>query len=482
MRRVKSNFVIKVSAALLALAAAGPGCAHYQARPISAADNGARIDDRRLDDPGLRRLLESVPGATPATWPLQVWDFPRLTLAAFYFQPALEVARAEWASARAAVMTAGARPNPTLNVTPGYDFSASGGLSPWIPLFSVDVPLETAGKRGYRIARAEALSQSARLNIAAVAWQTRGAVRASVLQLAAAERRATLLEQAAQIQRQIVRLLEGRVAAGAIARPEVIPARILLEKSLIDLADAQRARAEARAGVAEAIGIPLRALDGLTLASDFFQAPPAANELTSAALRRDALRHRADVLAALADYAGAESALRLEIARQYPDIHFAPGYQFDQGDNKWSLGLTVELPVLNQNQGPIAEALAHRSEAAARFNALQARVIAAIDRAATGYRAAQEQLAGLEALATAQRKQADSAQALAQAGAGDRLDLLGAQLELATGEIARLDALVKAQSAYGALEDAIQRPLDLPAAARAARIEISADGATPPPR
>jgi len=27
-----------------------------------------------------------------------------------------------------------------------------------------------------------------------------------------------------------------------------------------------------------------------------------------------------------------------EIAKQYPDITLSPGYEFDQGDNKWSLG------------------------------------------------------------------------------------------------------------------------------------------------
>ena len=42
-----------------------------------------------------------------------------------------------------------------------------------------------------------------------------------------------------------------------------------------------------------------------------------------------------------------------------PDVHLNPGYQFDQGDNKWSIGLTFDLPILNQNQGPIAEAKAH---------------------------------------------------------------------------------------------------------------------------
>ncbi len=66
--------------------------------------------------------------------------------------------------------------------------------------------------------------------------------------------------------------------------------------------------------------------------------------------------HDADQLAALAEYAAAEAEWRLEIAKQHPDLHLNPGYEPDQTDNKWSPGFSVELPVLNQSGGPIAEA------------------------------------------------------------------------------------------------------------------------------
>ena len=72
--------------------------------------------------------------------------------------------------------------------------------------------------------------------------------------------------------------------------------------------------------------------------------------------------------------------MKLEIAKQYPDAHLGTGYQFDQGENKWALGLSVEIPVLNRNQGPIAETEAKRGEAAARVLALQARIVGEVDR------------------------------------------------------------------------------------------------------
>ena len=41
----------------------------------------------------------------------------------------------------------------------------------------------------------------------------------------------------------------------------------------------------------------------------------------------------------------------------------------------------------------------------------------------------------------------------------DRLEVLAAQLELNSADLARLDAEVKLSQALGALEDAVQRPI-----------------------
>src|SRR5262249_28796021 len=131
---------------------------------------------------------------------------------------------------------------------------------------------------------------------------------------------------------------------------------------------------------------------------------------------------RSDILGALAEYEAAQSALQLEIAKQYPDVHLSTGYQWDEGENKWSIGLSAEIPVLNRNQGPIAEAEARRSESAARFVALQAKVIAEIDRAVAVLRVAQEHLTSLDALLASQQKLREAVEAQLRAGAADQLE------------------------------------------------------------
>src|SRR6266487_2867888 len=238
------------------------GRARFESQPISPANNAAQLDARRLDDAGLKKFLERYLAHDLESWPLKAWDFKTLTLAAFYFNPSLDVARAQWSATQAGVQTAGGRPNPTLNLTPGYDFSAASGVSPWIPFFSVDVPVETAGKRGRRIAKAAHLSESSRLNIATVAWQVRRNARGSLLDFTVADRRAALLENQMRVQERIVKLLEQRLAVGAISQPDLTVARIALNKTRLDLGHAHSQRAEARARLAEALGVRASALEG----------------------------------------------------------------------------------------------------------------------------------------------------------------------------------------------------------------------------
>ncbi|HVV00890.1 MAG TPA: TolC family protein [Verrucomicrobiae bacterium] len=442
-------------AAILALVA---GCARFYPRPLSAENTATWFDERSLNSADLKAFMEKHLAKDANPWQAGSWNFEELCLAAFYYQPDLKVARTAWLSAQDAEETAAQRPNPVLNVTPGYNVTTMMA-SPWIPLGSLDVPIETAGKRRHRRVQAARMAEAARLNFIATAWDVRSLVRSGLLEMLATEKRAKLLDRQLRLQEELVGRLEQQSAAGALAPAETIPARVAEARLNVDIADARRLMADARARLAASIGIPVQALKSIKIAENPFPIAPVA-ALTSAAARRAALTGRADILAALAEYAASEEGLRLEIAKQYPDVHLAPGYEFDQGDSKWSLGITVELPVLNQNQGPIAEARGRRAQAAAKFGALQAKIIGQVDQAVEAVRISQTHAAALEALAKAQTMATQSLEAQASAGETDQAAVLAAQVELAAAELARLDEQTKFDQAIGALEDAIQRPVD----------------------
>lgn len=111
---------------LVVVALFGWGCAHFESKPLDAAKTANDFDQRRLDAPELRAFLET--NLSPvAAWPLPQWTFEQLALTALFYQPKLDVARARLSSAHAAEITAGARPNPTVGVTPEYNFNAASG-------------------------------------------------------------------------------------------------------------------------------------------------------------------------------------------------------------------------------------------------------------------------------------------------------------------------------------------------------------------
>jgi len=207
----------------------------------------------------------------------------------------------------------------------------------------------------------------------------------------------------------------------------------------------------------------LQAIEGIEFKSPLPQ--PTNTQLASSALRRQALQSRADVLSALAAYEASQAVLRLEIARQYPDIHLGNGYQWDQGENKWSIGLTFDLPVLNRNQGPIREAEAKRKEAAAQVLAIQAKVISEIDRSSGARSAIAEQLQQLRRMNNELRDQLSLLESRFTAGDADLLEVQTAKLELSISALAILDAEVKSLQTAGQLEDALQAPLKAIAAA-----------------
>ena len=437
------------------------GCATYHSQPIAPEQTATAFNTRSFADENLRAFLET--NHVTGEWPRRSWNLNALTLVALYYQPVLAEARAHWASVQAAEITAGERPNPSVSVTPGYDSQIPGNFSPWLVTVDLDVPIETAGKRGKRVAEAGHLSEAAYWDFVAAAWQTRSQVRAALLDLYAARETESLLARQESAQSNVVHLLEGQRAAGAVSDFEVTQARVELEATQLARQDADSRRRQARIQLATALGLPLRALAGAQFSFAGLDRFP--GQLTRPQVRRQALLNRADVRGALAGYAASQSALQLEIANQYPDIHLGPGYGWNTGsagDNEWTLGATVTLPVLNQNQGPIAEARARRAEAAAHFLTVQTAAIAQIDSALAGYRAAVQQAATARVLQESLQERLDSVRAQAAAGETDPLAVASAEAEFNTSSQSRLGALIKAQQAFGELEDAVQSPLTLP--------------------
>jgi cobalt-zinc-cadmium efflux system outer membrane protein len=428
------------------------GCSGLSPEPIDPVKTESQFRLRRLDDPDFLSWLEAQGVARAPAWTPDA-----LTLAAFYYHPDLDVVRARLLGSKAAESTAGEIPNPTVNGDLEKVLGSTvAGISPWVSGFNLQMPLDFLWKRGYRIEEAQAKTRSARLELAEAAWQVRRRVRAAMLEDLLLRREVALREAEAALRAETTAAAALLLTTGEASRLEADRARIEETVSGLLLEESRGKVAVARAALASAVGLPLAAMQDAVLEWSTLDAPPE----EPAALREIGLVNRLDVRRALADYAATEAVLGLELAKQYPDITLGPGYLYDQGDRKITVGLSITLPIFNQNGGAIAEAEARRREAAARFVAVQARAIGEFDEAVARYRGARSRLMKTRGLTEAIERRLQGVRRAVELGEADRVTLLGVRIEKAATETARLEALRAAQEALGALEDAVQRPID----------------------
>jgi outer membrane protein, heavy metal efflux system len=431
------------------------GCAvrRYQPAPIVASATASGFEARSLADPGLRSFEEKNLGHPVSPWPPNAWDLQTLSLAALYFHPALESARARVAGTEAALVTAGARPNPSLSIAPGIP-------TPYLLTLDFAFPIETAGKRRHRMEVARNLDQAARFDLADSAWTVRGGVRSALLNYILASQTLELFRSGAEVRADQVSILEQIFSAGETPRQTVDLARIELSKTQLAITATEGQVGEAKAALAAAVGIPLAGLQDAQFSWAGMDTPPSAESLSPEKVRRDAVLNRLDVRRSLAQYAAAEAGLQLEIAKQYPDINIGPGYTYEERNSFFTVGFSTSVPLFNRNQGPIAEAEARRKEAAAAFLERQAQVIGRSERALAIYTATLAELAEAKSLCKLQEIQSQIIQQAIRAGADNRLSLDSAEIQNWVSARAQLDALTRAQKALGDLEDAVQRPLD----------------------
>lgn len=430
----------------------------YAPLPLEPAKQAAAYRARSLDSQEFHTYLLTQ-GYPRQALPIKKWGLYELTLAAFYYHPRLEMMRAQAKAAEASIITAARRPNPGITVGGEHHSDATGGISPWLLGFSLDIPMETGDKRGARMQQATALSEAARLDIGQAAWEIRSALRAHLLEYAEANKTATLLAHEAKAQQELVTLLERRLAAGMIAIPDVNQARLQLQELQLRLAHAQTRLPELHAAIAAACGLPVDALSNIALDTSQIEQTPAVEQLPAAEVQQAALLNRLDIRASLARYAASEAALQLEIAKQYPDFTLSPGYAFDQGDRVWKLGISLLLGLSDRNQGPIAQAKAQRDVEAARFYALQAQVINALEQAFARYQATLQARAEADQLLAKQHALEQQTRKLFEAGHLDRLELTHAIRQTLAAEHGTLQAAMRARQALGQLEDVVQRPL-----------------------
>jgi cobalt-zinc-cadmium efflux system outer membrane protein len=437
------------------------GCVSYKPAPISPTQTEAAFRSRSITDPGLQEFVAKNATNLAGNWPPQQFDLQALTLVAFYFHPDLQLARARAAEAKAGEITAGERPNPTVSLAPQYSINSDTGMSPWLLGFSWDIPIETAGKRARRIDQAKELTLASRFALGEAAWKIRNDLRTTLVEYYAADLDRQYLQTEVTLHSNLVTRLERLLRAGEASRVEANVARSELITSSIALTKVETRFADTRFQLASALGLPMSAVQTLAINWHYGE-PPSPAKVSQAAVQTAGLMNRLDVRRSLAEYAAAEAGLHSEIAKQYPDVHLSPGYEYDQGEHKFGIGASATLPIFSRNRGPIAEAEARRKQSEIKFLAIQSAAIQDTERALAAYRRSYVQWTNDSTLISALNRNIKSAQATAQAGEADQSAVWVAQLQRLEARRGQLESLRVLQQSLGALENAVQRPISEP--------------------
>jgi outer membrane protein TolC len=428
------------------------GCVSYHPRPLDPAASARGLQARGLDEPGLLRFVAA--NTRPVSSPVR-WNLAALTAAAMYERPDMKIAAGQVQAAEAGERTAAEWPNPVLSLGPSY-YAALFEPSPWDVGPTITQLIQTAGKRSAEIARARAHSRSARQQLAVATWALRSQVRTALIDLWAARRRLALAQAYDAAARQVTTLVAERYQAGAISAAVLTTQQLTGTQAALSLAGAERQARLAAAALAAAIGVPVAAIEAAPI--DLSEIDRLAPVGDLAPLRQRALVQRPEVLDALARYEAAEATLRLEVARQYPDLNIGPGYQYNQGQQQFILAISLPLPILNQNQGPIGAARAARQVAAADFDKAQTAVLGQIETAVADWRASRREAERTHALLRLTGRAVRMDQAAFKAGQIGRLQLAGSELARAQAELGALAAGVDERTALGRLEDAFHQP------------------------
>ena len=460
----------KTVALCVLLAALVTACAKekYQAKPINAQAISAKIYAKDPLSADFKDYLIKQ-GYKAEDIPFKGWGIDELTASALYHHSKLDVAKAQLALANAQLETAGQKQNPTLGGSIARSNQANGDIRPWAYGLNVEIPIETAGKREIRIEEAQHLQAVASIDVADAAWQLRSQIAKDLLRYHENIVRQQQLQHEVSKHAEIVSMLQKRIEVGALSNTDVLTSKMLLQAKKDALSAETAKNQELIAVLAADAGLSLDKFNQLPikpleleagLEKQIAKQTELLNANALANLQEKALLNRLDIRRSLAKYAAAEAKIKLEVAKQTPDIAITPGFIFDFGDKIWSLGFSSLLNLLNKNTTLIAEATQLREIEGAQFEALQANIIGDLSVANARWLAAHDNLKQAKQQQAAQQAYMQKLNKQFAAGALDRLELAQAALQnqLADARVAAMQFEVL--NAANDMQDLLQMPID----------------------
>jgi outer membrane protein, heavy metal efflux system len=344
-------------------------------------------------------VLAFPPRPSPAQQPSADGELSlqQARLVAEQVSPELASARAAVRAAEGRARQAGAFPNPVASYS--REQTSGNGLDVSQDIIALEQPLELGGQRGARRDAAKLLLAATEARLAAARSQVAFQVTRAYAEAVAADRHATLSDQAAQVFGEAGRVGRERLAAGDISGYEHRRIRLEAARYAALRAEAGLARAKARRTLATLLSAqdhPVQSQALLltdTVRSDTL--PFGVDSLVMLALAR-----RPDLVALEWEVGAAQAEARLARGERIPTPTLGAGYKREQAPGVGSLDgftaqLSVPIPLWNRHGGAVQAAEAEAERRQADQVAFRRRTELEVREAYDGYQALAAQLAAL---------------------------------------------------------------------------------------
>lgn len=389
---MKHNRFRHICASML-FAAALNSCASYTPQPLDAAAVRADLGARTPADEEVVALASRLAAADDRPDQTAFDSADGLALAeaevvALVYNPQLRVARLEAGVTRATAETAGLWDDPVTGINLNDVSQKYGGGLSLGGQIALTIPI--SGRLAAERQRADAALIADLARVQAAEWETRVELRAAWARWTTACQRMQVVASTIVAVTHINAIVERMEVAGEVPRVE---ARLFR----IEASVAQAALARLRALVEEQ-QVSINRILGIAPWVTLELSPGAmpSTSLNGIASLRDEMVACSPVIASLrASYEVSERALAAEIRKQYPDLEIGPTYNTD-GNEDFTLGVALPLPLWNHNQQGVATALAQRELMRARFETTIELQLAELENAVVVLRRASHQRSVME--------------------------------------------------------------------------------------
>lgn len=435
----------------------------YQAQPIQQQQNIENIQQASPTQEGFKEFVRTQYPQT--VWPITSWDIDRLTLSALYFHPALKVAKSDYAVALAGITSAGLRPMVGLNGQLSHSNQANGDINPWAYGLQVDIPFITANKRQINIDIAQYQADIAKIFISESAWMLRQQLSLDLITLAEQQALHSSLTKLQKSQADLLNAYQKRLDLGVAGKSDVLPIRLQHDQAAWQLQQLtlqikqtqQKIMHDAGLTDQQNVSLNIAPLNISQILKARFDQPQTYQDAKT--IQHYALTNRMDIQRGLAQYAKAESQLRLEMAKRYPDISLSPGILYEYGDRIWALGIGGMLNLLNKSSDLWAYAEQVRQNEATRFYALQHHIIQLSEQTYLKYRDTANLLITMTQEYTQQSSRKQQLESQWRKGLIDKTEYLQTEIQFYAAQQRLVIQQANVLRALQEIENVMQKPL-----------------------